>query len=180
MPEATDVIRREHATIRIIIRILDELLARHKAGEAPSIADIPQMVTFFIRFGDGLHHAKEEQVLFPAILRHDQNSITLLDRLLTDHQQDHLILSTLEHALSRGDHAAVWATMWSYVTLMAAHVELEDNLLLPTADTYFTEEEQAELAGLLATVERERMPELERKSWAVRCDELIARYLPGQ
>jgi len=165
MVDATNVLRREHHDIAAVVLMAEEMLLRRMADPNIGIRDMPEMTNFFLRYADHLHHAKEESVLFPAVLRHQPESLTLLDVLLEEHQQIRAILATLEQALSRGQRDAYFETVRAYIAVMHQHLAREEGQLLPLADQLFSPEEQQQLAAQLAAVQEERMPSTEVSDW---------------
>jgi len=63
-----DRLRAEHDRIDPMIGALRTYVARRSRGEADA-ADGPRFVAFFRLFADQFHHAREEGVLFPALVR---------------------------------------------------------------------------------------------------------------
>lgn len=177
MPRATDVIRHEHATILAVVRIMEEMAARHQAGDALAVQDMPTVIGFFLKYADGLHHAKEEYILFPAILRHSTQCIALLDQLLDEHQHSLRIIGAIDTALLHGDQAAYFAAIRGYLQFIYAHIDVEDDVLLPLADSVLSAEEQEELAQQLSALDAEYLPSLDLPTWSARQQELEARYL---
>jgi hemerythrin-like domain-containing protein len=161
MSAATDVLRREHRDIALVARVAEELLYRRATDTKVGIREMPAMTNYFLRFADYLHHAKEEAVLFPAILRHDANQLSILDTLLTDHQHLRAILSRLVHAVEDGDPAAYFDALQGYLILVRSHMRHENEELLPQADRLIPREEQEALAGQLILLQTERMPDTE-------------------
>ena len=64
----TDVLRNEHDHILRACAILHAMAAKLEAGGDVPADDASLAVDFVRYYADGLHHAKEEQVLFPALL----------------------------------------------------------------------------------------------------------------
>lgn len=165
MPEATDVLRREHRNILVIVHMAEEILHRRVTDPEIGMREMPEMLNYFLRYADHLHHAKEEQVLFPAIVRQAPDSFGLLDTLLEEHQQVRVTLAAMERAVSSGRDELYFETLRVYVAMVQPHITRENDLLLTLADGLFSDEEQAKLAERLAVVQDECMPTAELASW---------------
>ena len=165
MTDATNILRREHHDIATVVRMAEDLLLRRMADPSIGIRDMPEMLNFFLRYADHLHHAKEEFVLFPAVLRHQPESLALLDALLEDHQQIRAVLAAMEGALMHGQRDAYFEAIRAYIAVMHQHLAREEGQLLPLADQLFSPEEQQQLADQLAAVQEERMPSTEVNDW---------------
>jgi hemerythrin-like domain-containing protein len=61
------VLRAEHQVIRRVLRILCRLIERAEAGDGFEGEALAHCVEFFHLFADLCHHAKEEDLLFPAL-----------------------------------------------------------------------------------------------------------------
>jgi hemerythrin-like domain-containing protein len=176
MPEATDVIRREHATISAMIGVLEEMLARYVDGRPYSAQDMPGVVNFFMRFADALHHAKEERVLFPAILRHDPQSLLMLDEILEDHQRMRVVIADITAAIAAADPAAYFDAVNGYIRLARQHIRRENEVLLPLADAYLSPQEQQQLAGALVALHQQMLTAAEVESLTHYQCEVVDRY----
>lgn len=63
----TQDLTHEHEIVKHALKILDKLCARVEAGEKPNTEHIAQILEFITEFVDKCHHAKEEELLFPAM-----------------------------------------------------------------------------------------------------------------
>lgn len=157
MTAATDILRREHRNITVVVRLAEETMHRLAAGNHVDLRDLPAMTHFFLRYADHLHHAKEEAVLFPALVQHDPGSARLLDGLLADHRQIRLVLTGLDEALRQGERDRYFDMIRSYLEIIFGHIARENEEVLPRADDLFSPEEQSRLADQLAILQNTQL-----------------------
>ncbi len=115
---ATQLLMEEH---EIILRALDVLEALAQRGVSASQA----LVDFFTDFADTHHHAKEEEILFPALeeagFPHDAGPVGVM---LHEHSEGRRLVKALH------DPQAALA----YAALLRAHIQKENQVLFPMAD----------------------------------------------
>jgi hemerythrin-like domain-containing protein len=136
----TGVLREEHQLILRVLDVLQALLERGEAGEWDLDA-IQECVDFFRLFADACHHGKEEDLLFPELesrgMPREGGPIAVM---LFEHKQGRGFVARMAKALedarggevgplTRLDHAAR-----SYLELLRAHINKEDNVLFNMAD----------------------------------------------
>lgn len=186
--KAADLIYKEH---RLIARVLDALevyVARlETAGDAADRHDLARFVTFFREFADLGHHEKEENVIFPEMVRagYSWDDGLLLD-IRQEHNQERYLMRTLRHASlqkdlwSSEDLRHLLSVARTFIEFQRAHMAREDAELLPVLRD-----------GLPEAVERELLQRLERfdAAWADSGEsawlrglghDLVERYAPGR
>jgi len=136
MKTATAVLHHEHDAIVMGLRILAEI-DRHAIAHQPvDRGDLRALLDFFSGFADTCHHGKEEQLLFPALLKTgDLQTRRTVERLTADHGQGRRWLAKMQRALEpdfkpEAFHDAAQA----YAALLLAHIEQENTLLFPRAE----------------------------------------------
>ncbi len=139
----SDAIARLMSEHRLIERALDALdrWASDLTIGPPSAASFQEIHTFlpfFRDFVDGLHHHKEEQVLFTAMAdtgfpRH-AGPIAVMEH---DHQLGRAHIAALSDLTSRpldaGAIASVTAHAHEFSSRLRAHIRKEDQILYPMA-----------------------------------------------
>lgn len=154
MEQPSATLRREHRTIERVLKVLSALVARHQAGgpfDAPSLA---RCVEFFRLFADACHHAKEEELLFPALesrgMPRDNGPIAVM---LHEHAIGRRLTRAMADALdahASSDPAAPArfnALAHEYITLLTQHIFKEDNVLFRMGDQLLTHDDQQSLCG---------------------------------
>ncbi|MFW9832317.1 MAG: hemerythrin domain-containing protein [Candidatus Thorarchaeota archaeon] len=112
------------------------------------------LVDFWSTYADIIHHGKEEQVLFPAIIEHTTTSEfnDLIDKLLEEHMYLLAYITDLRRfarPMFAGDRPArerVIKCLDSYIELIQPHIELEDKKLFPAATKLLSQSEMNKLA----------------------------------
>ncbi|MHB9134399.1 MAG: hemerythrin domain-containing protein [Armatimonadota bacterium] len=176
MPEATDVIRRDHAIMSAMVSALEEMLTHYTLGATIAESDMPGVTNFFLRYADQFHHAKEERILFPAILAADASNQALIDELCTEHHHGREALATQQQAIADGDLECYFQSVRQYLAFIRPHIRRENLVLLPMADRLLSTEQQQALAGRLADLAHEMMPTTEQQDWTEFHKTVKARY----
>ncbi|MFO1311525.1 MAG: hemerythrin domain-containing protein [Burkholderiales bacterium] len=136
----TDMLSSEHRVIEQVVAALDAAAARLDAGERMRPGFFEDATRFIAEFSDGCHHAKEEQVLFPALGRQglptDTGPVAVM---LHEHDEGRRLTAGLREAAARmAAHQAGAADVTAdyaraYASLLAQHIFKEDNILFPLA-----------------------------------------------
>ncbi len=142
----------EHNQIKIMLGVIDVACDRLAAGEALPAGHLQQMVLFIKGFVDKHHHDKEEGLLFPAM---EAAGVPGEGGPLAAMSGEHDIGRQLVRQMS--DAAAGYAAGQpgaaasfiesgrNYVSLLLAHIDKEDQILYPMADSRLSQEQQQEL-----------------------------------
>jgi hemerythrin-like domain-containing protein len=130
---ATELLMEEHQLIERALRMLLRLAERGKPG--PEIASV---LSFLSEFADGHHHAKEEQILFPALeeagFPRDDGPVAVmlhehdLGRSLIARMRE---LSPLESDAAR---AGFRDAAQQYAELLSQHIQKENDVLFRMAE----------------------------------------------
>ncbi len=161
---ATEVLKTEHTAIRVMLDVLNSVAARLERGEAVDTADLDAMLEFIRVFADSCHHAKEEDLLFPALERaglpREGGPVGVM---LAEHETGRGYVRGLADAVARlkqGDAGAADEAAHNargYAELLDAHIYKEDNILYEMADMHLSAAEQERLVGEFERVEDERV-----------------------
>ncbi len=113
-----------------------------------------KLVDFWSTYADIVHHGKEEQLLFPAIVELSKHAEygTTIDKLVEEHMYLLGYISDLRRwarPMFTGDRAArerVIRSLDGYLDLIVPHVKLEDEELFPAVVDILSKKELNELA----------------------------------
>lgn len=152
MTSPTQVLRDEHTLILRALDVLDEAVADEASTPLPE-GWWSQLAAWLRRFADEGHHAKEETLLFPALLEAGLPA-----------EGGPVAVMLAEHAEGRGLVAAIDATAGTprataaraYARLLRAHIDKENFVLFPLADELVDADRQRALEGALARLDGER------------------------
>ena len=158
----TEVLSVEHRVIERVLSCLELMVRRGPGHFDPNLAE--QALDFFRSYADRFHHAKEEDLLFPALERRGFSSEEGPTRVMRD-----------EHALGR-QHIQAMANAvldWRadkreafepfareallYLELLRGHIYKEDHCLFPMAEQALGEDAQTELSAAFLKVEQESL-----------------------
>jgi hemerythrin-like domain-containing protein len=138
---ATGVLREEHQIILPVVHRLGAMLAAERKGDPLDYDFVAGCITFFRLFVDACHHGEEEGLLFPALeaegIPADSGPIAML---LDEHVQGRALVGRMATALEEaraGDGSAADELRDAgdtYVALLLAHIEKEDDGLFELAD----------------------------------------------
>ncbi|MEW6324510.1 MAG: hemerythrin domain-containing protein [Nitrospirota bacterium] len=164
MGVAIEQLKKEHAAIETMLKILDAVCGRLKAGETIDPAHLAQIVEFFKGFADRCHHGKEEEILFPALeLAGVPKEGGPIGVMLQEHDQMRGYMKGLADAVGRygaGEPAArdaIIGAAWNYAAMLRRHIEKENQVLFKMAEMQLAQEEEAELAVRFESMEVEKI-----------------------
>lgn len=159
---ATADLRSEHHGVVKMLNIMEAIGARAQSGEAPTVADLTDVLEFLRVFVDRCHHSKEETLLFPAIRAAGITSVeSTLVALLADHEDGRAAVAEMAHQverIERGEEGAISAltdTMASYTALLRGHITREERDCFNAADLELAASVKDELAEGYDRIEEE-------------------------
>jgi hemerythrin-like domain-containing protein len=133
---------------------------------------VGDMIGFFRYFGDGLHHPKEEALLFARCHRRGMtDDDEPLEQMIGEHEWCRVKLDGLEQDLERidpADRAAALdfaARLHEYLEVARCHVEVEEEVFFDTAQHYLTENDRHELTEEFEAVHWDEIEEGVASYW---------------
>jgi hemerythrin-like domain-containing protein len=180
MNTATQNLEHDHV---FILRLTDVMLAM--VDKLSTNADHFELVVNLIRkFADGLHHAKEEDLLFPLMgekgFSPEQGPVAVM---LHEHEQGRAYVKGVSDGIAAlraeadGALQAIYDNMTGYAQLLQNHIGKENNILFRMADQVFSAEEQQELLTQFAEVEGNAETEFDSANSIQKINDLAAIYL---
>jgi hemerythrin-like domain-containing protein len=160
---------QEHRVILKVVDGLRRLADRLRAGEAVNVAALRQADAFLGEYADRLHHAKEEDLLFPALIAHGvpQHGCPI-DALLHEHQRGRELRGRMAAAteLYAGGDAGAAEEIASVVDAVALlypnHIWKEDEMVFPLVDRLFPDGDRDGLLARFAAADAVMAPEVRR------------------
>ncbi|MBE7451324.1 MAG: hemerythrin domain-containing protein [Kofleriaceae bacterium] len=141
MSELLTTLVAEHVHIRRVLGALHDFAAYHVVDDPAPRPIIGQFVTYLREYVDGVHHHKEEDHLFEAMIRaglpRDAGPIGCMRH---DHDVGRGHVAVLaDLAAGRGplvgpDLVALARAVPAYVRLLTDHIHKENNVLYPMAE----------------------------------------------
>lgn len=148
MTDAIDIIHRDHVNFDKVLTVLQDTadaLSEAEGRATPAQLDLLCSIVYYIRtFPDRVHHPKEEQELFPLLLKRRPDAAALITRLQAQHAEGEASVAALSAAVDKLEkcpedgRAEVQVAAVAYVTFQRDHIGLEERELLPMARAALT------------------------------------------
>lgn len=158
----TDLLKDEHRAIKTMLAVTGVVCDRLERGENVPAEHLRDIVRFIQGFADKCHHAKEEDLLFPAM---EESGIPRQGGptgvMLAEHEEGRSYVRNMKEAAEKygaGNKEA--STQFidnarNYVGLLGQHIDKEDNILYAIADSRLSRETQKRLEEEFERVECE-------------------------
>ncbi len=185
--KATEQLKAEHAGIKLMLEVLEEICKRLEAGKRVDTNHLEHIIEFIQVFADKCHHAKEEDLLFPAM---EKAGVLKeggpLGVMLAEHKEGRDYALMMKEAVmgykAKADEEAALKFIKNarnYINLLSRHIDKEDNLLYPMADASLSKNKQEELSEKFERIEIERIGSGMHERFHVFLDYLREAYLGG-
>ncbi len=162
--KASEVLMNEHRAVERVLRVLERAADRLDAGEPVPAQIFEDSLDFLRNFADRCHHGKEETALFPAMATAgvpvERGPIGVM---LAEHEEGRGYIRAMGEALEaykRGEQPArkpLAENARAYASLLAQHIQKEDNILFPMANQVLSDPEQQRLIVEFDRIESERI-----------------------
>ena len=180
----TEILTEEHNCVKVILRVLDVMCVKLKAGEKVEPGHIEGAVDFIKNFADRAHHMKEEDLLFPAMEAAGvSKEKSLVDAITTEHDLGRGHVRGLTDALSLysiGDNGAglmIAENAAKYVKLIKDHIAREEDIVFPLADRHLSDDSQRDLAARFDKIDKDVIGEARRQEFMEILSTLKGAYL---
>ena len=157
METATKNLENDHVYILRLIDVLEKMVLTIST----ELKHIELAVGLIRNYADGFHHAKEEKLLFPVLVKkgfsYDQGPIPVM---LHDHAEARKFVQGMTkeiETIKNGDTSSfniLYENMQGYIDLLRAHIRKENNVLFPLADKKLSPEDQEELLMAFSAMEK--------------------------
>ncbi len=178
MKNITQALIDEHRLIIRMLAILEKNAALTEAGAFADYRFYLDAVDFIRNYADRYHHAKEEDILFEALVangmpRHNSP----VAAMLMEHDQGRAYVQAMETAArnalagKEGMDGTIAENAAGYLALLREHIAKEDAILYPLAERLIPERMRDSIdAGYRAADAKTS------QGFARRYEELVARY----
>ena len=153
MARALDIMKREHLSLNTVLHVLNQLLLDLESGHLTSddvnYELIEKIMSYIEEFLDTMHHPKEDNYLFPALLKKTSESNDVIMELQEQHKigvehrkrlEIHIQAMKDKHP---GQVEKVIDALKDYLGAHREHMKLEDTVIMPLAERVLTEEDWA-------------------------------------
>lgn len=156
METATKNLENDHVYILRLIDVMEQMVLT----VSTELAHVEMVVNLIKNYADGFHHAKEENLFFPLLVKkgfpNEQGPIAVM---LHEHTEGRNFVKGMTEEINnikQGDTSAfteLYEHMQGYIDLLRAHIGKENNILFRMADRTLSPEEQQALLTRFAAVE---------------------------
>jgi len=159
MKKPTENLENDHVYI-LKLTVIMQKMAQSGSADPEHIETVIDLIR---NYADGLHHAKEEDLLFPQLelkgFSKHQGPVAVM---LHEHVEGRNFVKGMSENLAlyrkgeKGKVNEIFRNMNGYAELLQNHIAKENNILFRMADNALSDEEQAELMKKFENVEDER------------------------
>jgi hemerythrin-like domain-containing protein len=151
----TALLRAEHELVARVLGVAERMAQHALGGAAVEGADREALLTLLREFIDYLHHAKEEQHLFPLLERKGlPRAGGPIGVMLAEHDRSRGLIEEIARLGASPDSAQPWSdAIRTCVTLMRQHVQKENSVLYVMAERLLSAEDQEQLARACAQLD---------------------------
>lgn len=181
MATATQNLENDHVHILRLIGVMEQIIK----SRDPNVEHLETIVKLIREFADGLHHVKEEQLLFPLMVSKGySNESGPVSVMLSEHVMGRIYVKGMAENISllkQGDRialSAIYINMLGYAELLKNHIAKENNVLFRMADKAFTPAEQEQLLIDFAKVEDKQENGHSKEDYVAMIDFLAGLYTP--
>ena len=182
MSRPTHLLRHEHRVIEQAMRALEGICVRMRAGGAVPGDELNKLIDFIEGFADGLHHEKEERLLFPALhqagIPRESGSLVFL---CGEHEAERRLLGELHLAMQQKSRDSASSERFIAAALqcrdhLIGHMQQEDATLYHLVEEMLDDQAKDALTRALAAENAktqlliqyyEQAAEELEKAWAV-------------
>jgi hemerythrin-like domain-containing protein len=145
---AVELIKNEHRALARMLGAMQALIARYReAGVERNFKLFDAMLRYIENVPDRLHHPKEDEVLFAALMRRSDDGKKLVARLERDHAKGEPMIAALRGAFQAFSYGTVnglnllATAVDEFAEFYWDHMRTEEEKLLPLAAAHLTPED---------------------------------------
>lgn len=133
------IIKNEHRNLGAVLFSLEKLVDELENGKSPEFKVFHGLLTYIDRFLDECHHPKEDQYLFPVLMKRCPEISAVLAQRVQEHRDGEKLLTDVFKALSAyefvggGELAAFSAALRRYTAFERQHALEEERHVLTLA-----------------------------------------------
>ena len=158
--DITAALVNEHRLILRMLDLLERNARRTAAGNYRNYRFYLDGGAFIRNYADRFHHAKEEDVLFEALVVNGMpREHSPVAAMLVEHDQGRAFVKAMEDATLQamdgvpGRDAVIAANALAYVALLREHIAKEDDILYPLAERVIPADMRDAIIARYATAE---------------------------
>lgn len=158
--DITQRLKDEHRLILRMLALLERNARRTEEGTFKNYQFYLDGVDFIRNYADRFHHAKEEDILFEALVTNGMpRANSPVAAMLMEHDLGRAFVKGMEEAATRalngeaGQEEAIVANARGYLELLRDHIAKEDDILYPLAERVLPEEMRENILAGYRTAE---------------------------
>lgn len=153
MKNITETLSGEHQNILNVIQKVLAECRKIENGASPEPEFFRQVIDFIRNYADKFHHAKEEDVLFKAMLENTGNlHCNPIPVMLHEHEAGRAYVQGMEEGLSENEPDKIIEHARGYCYLLQEHIYKEDNVLYPMAEEALSDIQKSRVLDQYDTV----------------------------
>ena len=179
MTTATQNLESDHVQLLRLAKVIEKITE----SENPDTEHLDLIIKIIREFSDGIHHAKEEHLLFPLMVQKGfSNQTGPVAVMLHDHVEGRYFVKEMAENISlfkQGNPATLktlYSYMLAYTDLLKNHIAKENTMLFRMADNVFTNTEQESMLIDFAKVEEKAENHLRKVDYLTMIDHLAKDY----
>ncbi|NLP59286.1 hemerythrin domain-containing protein [Lutibacter sp. B1] len=135
MKNITQILSDEHQTILNVIDAVNSECSELENGKTLDVGFFQKTIDFIKNYADKFHHAKEEDILFKAMLANVEHlHCNPIPVMLHEHDEGRTFVRGMEEAISENNISKIIENARGYGMLLRDHIYKEDNVLYPMAE----------------------------------------------
>lgn len=143
MKNITQILSDEHQTILKVIDAVLKECAELENGKDLQIEFFTKTIDFIKNYADKFHHAKEEDILFKAMLENIENlHCNPIPVMLHEHDEGREFVKGMEEGMTENNKEKIIENARGYGMLLRDHIYKEDNVLYPMAEEALSDEQK--------------------------------------
>lgn len=155
MKKPTFILSEEH---KKILKVIDSMVKECEIIKNENAVNKPfflAAVDFIKNYADKFHHAKEEDILFPALCGGGvKMHCDPTEQMLHEHKLGREYVKGIVSGVDSDNHEEIIANSLKYAELLRDHIYKEDNILYPMADEALNGKEQEEIVKQFQAAEK--------------------------
>jgi hemerythrin-like domain-containing protein len=136
-----NTLMNEHRVIEQVLQSMEDVLRNLSEQKQTDRETLGKYVTFLREFADGMHHAKEEDILFEKMVEYGfSREAGPIAVMLSDHETSRGFVRILKASAERGNDPwteeevnGVLQAAANYIELLRSHIYREDTILYTMA-----------------------------------------------
>ncbi|MEI2695241.1 MAG: hemerythrin domain-containing protein [Saprospiraceae bacterium] len=164
MNKAIEILTHEHNIIIAALGQVKGLFKELRQGNE-CYYEIKKSMEFFRVYADNYHHAKEENVLFPEMIRRrEMLEFGVIYEMNQNHEDFREMLSKMEDCLDEAEWELAQKTFEKYAESLLEHIAVENEEVFQIAETIMTEDELLSIYYRFQDCDRE-LGDAEKQEW---------------